>query len=164
MANKVMKASLFFGSSLGFGFLPKMPGTWGTIPAVLIGIGVYYCVTDETLFRICVLGWLLIVSGIGFFVLPVFYEFTKESDPKKFTLDEMAGYFIVLLFLGRNVPLWFLSAGGFIVFRFFDIVKPPGAWFFDKKLRGFVSIMGDDMISGIYSAFVLYFAKLIFLR
>ncbi len=151
------RIAIFVGSSFGFGLLPLMPGTWGSIPGVVVFWGVYHFVHDESLYRLCLLGWLLLLSGIGYLSLPIICNYKQEEDPKIFTLDEMVGYLIIPLVLGRAYySPWMLSIGGFFVFRFFDIAKPPGARFLDRRLKGFISVMGDDVVSGLYSAFLIF--------
>ena len=67
-------------------------------------------------------------------------------------IDEVAGLWIALL-PALLTPLSVLTA--FLLFRFFDVVKPyPVSWI-DKKMQGALSIMGDDLMAGIYAAVIL---------
>ncbi len=150
------KIAIFAGSSFGFGLLPLMPGTWGTIPGVAVWGIIYHFIHDETLYRLCLLGCLLLLSGVAYLSLPVICNYKQEADPGIFTLDEMVGYLVIPLIMGRMCSPWMLSIGGFFTFRFFDIIKPPGARFMDKRLRGFLSVMGDDIVSGFYAAFFIF--------
>ncbi len=82
----------------------------------------------------------------------------KEKDPKRFVLDEVSGYLVIplviRLFENNSFPLFAVSLGGFLLFRLFDILKPPGARWMDLK-EGAIFIMLDDIISGIYASLVL---------
>ena len=114
----------------------------------------------------------LIQSHIGIFihvliiVLATFYSLHflnetlksfKSKDPKEIVIDEFIGQLIPLMVCGNNLILIFLS---FIIFRIFDISKLFPANIFDKKIKGALGIIGDDIIAGIYSLIVVYFIKL----
>jgi phosphatidylglycerophosphatase A len=67
--------------------------------------------------------------------------------------DEIAGFAITML----AVPLtWYWLLAGFVLFRFFDIVKPWPIREADHSLRGGLGIMLDDIIAGVFAGVVLY--------
>ena len=67
-------------------------------------------------------------------------------------IDEVAGMAITLLFIP---PTWQNIVAGFILFRFFDILKPLGIKRMEKMKNGW-GIMLDDILAGIYSTIVLH--------
>ena len=73
------------------------------------------------------------------------------KDPSEVVIDEVAGMWISLLFLPREVIL-FLSA--FLLFRILDILKP---WIIDKvqELKGGLGIMMDDILAGIFTRVII---------
>ena len=89
---------------------------------------------------------------IGIFILSQLTD--KEKDPKSFVWDEFVGMWIScipLTLVDKDVYLVLLS---FLVFRLFDIFKPLGIRSLDNKSGEFY-VMIDDVIAGIYSAFLL---------
>jgi phosphatidylglycerophosphatase A len=72
-------------------------------------------------------------------------------DPSKVVIDETLGFWISILFLPLNVQT---LIGGFILFRFFDIVKPLGIRKIDN-LNSPYAVMLDDVLAGIYANLVL---------
>ena len=96
-----------------------------------------------------------------FFLLIIFFtkilsNFSKD-DPKEIVIDEFIGQLIPLIICDGNLLLILLS---FISFRFFDILKIYPANIFDKKIKGPIGIIGDDIIAGIYSFIIIYVIKL----
>ena len=74
-----------------------------------------------------------------------------DPDPSKIVIDEILGQMLCLLF----VPVSAVSLGvGFLLFRFFDIVKPFPARS-SEKLPGGMGIVCDDLIAGLYAGLCL---------
>jgi phosphatidylglycerophosphatase A len=73
------------------------------------------------------------------------------KDPSRVVIDEIAGMFLTLSLLPLNIRV---VLGGFFLFRFFDIVKPPPARWAERLPAGW-GIMADDVVAGIYANVVL---------
>jgi len=76
----------------------------------------------------------------------------KMVDSPKIVIDEIAGIMVTMI----GIPLtgyWLFW--GFILFRIFDITKPPPAKYFDSKVHNSWGVMLDDIIAGIYSNIIL---------
>ncbi|MEJ5300034.1 MAG: phosphatidylglycerophosphatase A [Thermodesulforhabdaceae bacterium] len=143
--------TMWISTAGGLGLLPLMPGTWGTFAGVLIhGLGrmIFSSSSGERFFIGGIMVGIFCVSAI---VLPDACRLWNEKDPGKFVLDEVAGYLVVPLLLGRSLPFWIMAVGGFLLFRFFDIIKPPGARYMDRR-GDFIGVMLDDIVSGVYAA------------
>ena len=133
---------VFLATGFFTGFLPIMPGTWGTfagIPMVIISLR---------------LSWMIqaVVAAV-FIVLAVSIAERAEvlfgdRDARPIVIDEMAGFLVTLLWLPLNLMIFCL---GFLLFRVFDIVKPPPANFFNNRKKGGLDVVLDDVIAGIYS-------------
>lgn len=138
------------GTSFGFGYAPVAPGTFGAVFGVLIYYLIYYLLPDQ-------INWLLIALSIigtaaGTWACHVLAD-EWGHDPSKIVLDESVGIWITLLFIPfshLNVLL------AFILFRFFDILKPLGIKKLDEGMDSPVSVMLDDVLAGIYAWIVLY--------
>src|SRR6185503_3456643 len=80
----------------------------------------------------------------------------KIKDPGKVVVDEVAGQLIALLplGLGLNGSSFVMVVFAFLLFRFFDIVKPYPARKMES-LKGGLGIMADDLVAGVYAAIVI---------
>ncbi|MGB9892059.1 phosphatidylglycerophosphatase A [Thermodesulfovibrio sp. Kuro-1] len=90
---------------------------------------------------------ILIVSIItGIIASERIEKASNKKDPSYIVIDEFAGYLTSILFIPIN---WQNLLIAFILFRIFDIIKPPPIRQIEKKLKGGLSIMMDDIIAGL---------------
>jgi phosphatidylglycerophosphatase A len=104
--------------------------------------------------------FILISFLIGLYIYPRTVE--EENDPGSFGWDEFVGMWVACLplsFIGTS--LFWLSIT-LVLFRLFDIWKPFGIKFFDKK-HGAFYVMIDDVLAGFYSGILVIFLSLFFL-
>ena len=81
------------------------------------------------------------------------------EDPSRVVIDEVVGQWITLLAVPAVFSWWHVLAA-FVLFRFFDIVKPLGV----RKMENFKSgwgIMADDILAGCYGAILIYLLSII---
>ena len=132
----------------------KLPasGTFGSIFTIIFYFA-FYNFFSNLIFVIIIFGVLLYSL---FFLQKTLSNFSKD-DPKEIVIDEFIGQLIPLIICDGNLLLILLS---FISFRFFDIFKIYPANIFDKKIKGPIGIIGDDIIAGIYSFILIYVIKL----
>ena len=146
------KLLLTIGQGFGTGLSPIAPGTAGSFAAAII---FYFFIWDSISTYLGIglfLLFILVSFFIGIFLLSQLTD--KEKDPKSFVWDEFVGMWIScvpLTLVDKDVYLVLLS---FLVFRLFDIFKPLGIRSLDSKSGEFY-VMIDDVIAGIYSAFLL---------
>ncbi len=135
------KTALCLASWFGAGLAPKAPGTFGTLTAVPLAVAVYYFgVFYGALFIVIFILIAVWASGLSQKIL-------RRDDPPEVVIDEVAG-FLLTIFL---VPPSLLSlCFGFVLFRFFDILKPFPIGR-SEKLKGGAGIVLDDLLAGIYS-------------
>ncbi len=145
---------LAIGSALGLGLSPVAPGTLGALLGVLIHlIAVSYL--PAPFYIIVLIIALLLVSVANHLLTPWAREYWGSEDPRHFVLDEIAGYLMVPILFHQWAP-WKVALGGFVLFRFFDIVKIPPARQIDRNMKNSWGILLDDLVSGAYAALVLY--------
>ena len=91
------------------------------------------------------------------------------KDPKQIVIDEVLGQalpLILIVYLSSNnlidspIEIYYLIS--FILFRFFDIVKPFPVSYFDKNHKNFFGIIMDDIMAGLYSMLIIYLISLNF--
>ena len=148
----------------GLGFLPGGPGTWASVAAIPLAWGLH------------VLGgfWLVaavtvLLFGLGYWAATVYAP--AGSDPAEVVIDEIVGMMVTLWPLSYGIgvvaardpqvdPTIFPWPGwvvGFLLFRFFDILKPwPVSWA-DRK-PGPTGVMLDDVVAGAISAVIVMIA------
>ena len=132
------------------GYSPVAPGTMGAIIGVLDYLILFWLVGSAFYTH-------MIASVL---ILPLFFlgvwasnqvEAAWGHDPSKVVIDEFVGQWIALLW----VPIsWQTALAGFVLFRFFDILKP----LFIKKLEALPhgwGVMSDDVLAGVYANIVL---------
>lgn len=137
------------GTSLGFGYMPIAPGTWGAA----IGVVAYYFLYHSFPNAIHYILFGLVV--IGTIVGTWCCEQLKSEwgdDPSRIVLDESVGVWLTLLFAPFS---WPIAIVGFILFRIFDIWKPLGVRTLDQKIKNGFGVMADDLLAGLYAAVVL---------
>jgi len=131
----------------GSGLMPKAPGTFGTLAAIPL----YFLISHLDLWLYLLIT--LIVTVVGIYICDYTSKALGVHDHSGIVVDEIAGYFITMI----AVPFdWIWVIVGFLLFRFFDILKPwPISWL-DKNLHGGLGIMLDDVLAGIFALICLH--------
>lgn len=142
MKNPLHALSLGFGSGLS----PWAPGTLGTLAAIPI----YFAMSFLPVWAYWGLTTLLIVIGI--YACGRTAEALGVHDAGIIVWDEVAGYLITM---GMMPQQWQWLVAGFLLFRFFDILKPWPIRSIDRKVHGGLGIMLDDLIAGVFGLLVL---------
>lgn len=144
------------GTLFGTGYLPKAPGTWGSLFSlpVIWAIIFYFPVYGLILF-------VMLTSWLSLWSAPA-AEDVFGSDPSEFVMDECAGQAVVFLFTTiytvQHSDFYVLFAG-FLLFRMFDILKPFGINAL-QNLDGKFGILADDLLAGVYALICLETLKL----
>ncbi len=147
--------SKVLGTGFGAGWLPIAPATWGT------GVGLLLLLPFWGWSGAALFPWLLAASIIGLLVgVRAAHNVAREwgEDPRQFVLDEIVGVWIALL--GFPIDFWHLLAA-FVLFRFFDILKPLGIRRLEKLENGW-GVMLDDVAAGLATGAVMWGAQLLF--
>ena len=143
----------FWGTGFGTGYWPWGPGTAGAAVALALWT-LCGCFVPATVLQCITLVAIVLGTVIGT-VATNNLEPIWGEDPSKVVIDEMVGVWIPLLVCG-----WFsyYSLLAFVLFRFFDILKPLGIRALDRRSGGFW-VMADDILAGIYSLVVILLLK-----
>ena len=137
---------MLLATGFGAGYLPKAPGTWGTLVALPIHL---------LLIRLAPANYALALAGmlvLGFFVAGSAEKIIDRADPGMVVIDEIVGMLITLIGAPHH---WLPLAIGFCLFRFFDILKPFPIHLVDQRFHGGLGIMLDDVVAGLYSLILL---------
>ncbi len=149
-----MKLSIIeklIGSAFFTGYIKYAPGTFGSLAAILIYLlpGFENPTIMIAAISICIVG------GIK---LGTKYEKIYGKDPSQFTLDEVIGTWISLLFVPKTI---LFVATAFVIWRVFDIIKPFPARL-AEKIKGGIGIILDDVIAGFYTLLIVHIIVLLF--
>lgn len=142
----IKKPAAFIAYGFGSGLSPKAPGTFGT----LVAIPIYWLIQDWSLTAYLI--FTLIAFLCGIWICQKTVDWLKQDDPGGVVWDEVVGYLVTMIVAPKG---WLWIVMGFVLFRFFDILKPWPVSIADKKLHGGVGVMLDDVVAGIYAAIVL---------
>lgn len=139
--------SQFLALGFGSGLAPKAPGTFGTIAAIPVFLllsllsPVFYAVT------------VIIMFIVGVYICGKTADDVGVHDHGAIVWDEFVGFFITMFMIPLSVSTIIV---GFILFRFFDIVKPWPISLADKKMNGGFGIMFDDVLAGLFALAIMH--------
>jgi phosphatidylglycerophosphatase A len=134
----------------GCGKVPVAPGTVGSLAAVAIAFVVHhYAGTDRLTFVIMAAA--LYLPGV--WAAGVTARQEGITDPQIVVVDEVIGQWITLA--GASVLNWKSGLAAFVIFRIFDIWKPPPVRQLEH-LPGGVGIVADDVMAGLYGALAIF--------
>ncbi len=138
------KLVLFIATGAGSGYAPVAPGTFGSA----VGLLIYALLAGLTAAGLLAVA--VVVVLVGVWASDRAERIFGVRDDGRIVIDEIAGMLIALLFL----PVGPVVAGvGFLLFRLFDIVKPPPARAMES-LHGGLGVMLDDVFAGVYATLV----------
>jgi phosphatidylglycerophosphatase A len=137
----------FIALGFGAGLSPIAPGTVGTLIALPLAAALRAYVDD--------LGFLIGIAVafiIGVWAADRTGRDLGVADHGAIVCDEVAAFLLVLFFVGPQ-PL--RQAFAFVLFRAFDVLKPPPAGFIDREWHHGFGVMADDLIAAFYALLVL---------
>jgi phosphatidylglycerophosphatase A len=140
------KLILFIATGCYTGYLPIAPGTWGTL--VAFPIHFFLIRFSPPVYFACLAALLILAISTAGSAEKIF----DRKDPGAIVIDEIIGMLITLIGAPSH---WLVMLAGFLLFRFFDIVKPFPVGWIDKKLNGGAGIVLDDCVAGLYALILL---------
>jgi phosphatidylglycerophosphatase A len=141
----------FISFGFGSGLARKAPGTFGTLAAFPL----YWLITpllSNQLFMLL----LILAFALGIQVCNMTGKALGEADYGGIVWDEIVSFMLVLFF---TPPGWYWSLLAFVLFRFFDIYKPPPIRYFDSNWHGGLGVMFDDLLAAGYSLLCMALIK-----
>ena len=150
----IKKINSLFVTMFGIGKISKIPGTLGSLFTV---IALYIFFQIFNLSSQIILFCLIIIFIISFFAIDAHIKNKENKDPNEIIVDEL---------IGQSIPIYLyeISHGteksiyealiyycvSFLLFRFFDIVKPFPVNYFDKNFKNSFGVIMDDVCAGFY--------------
>jgi phosphatidylglycerophosphatase A len=140
------KTVVWLATGFYTGNFPWAPGTFGTLPGLLLCFFLARLPLSASILLIIAL------IGIAIWIAGEAEKMLGQKDPGCIVIDEIAGMAVTML----AIPFTLQTAvAGFLLFRFFDVVKPPPIRIIDQKVHGGVGIVMDDVIAGVFANLVL---------
>ena len=143
-----------FVTMFGIGKLKLMPGTFGSLATVII---LYFCFHKLEINSYLILLGLLVIFLYSFIAVASHIKDKDNKDPGEIVIDE---------FIGQSIPIYIYEfshgtnkdpneslifyAICFVLFRYFDIIKPFPVSYFDKKHKNSFGVIMDDVCAGLY--------------
>lgn len=149
---------IIFLSFFGVGFIPKAPGTFGTLATLPFLYALGLTKPPVVLF----IPLLIIATIISCFMANIVQKKLSLHDPQWIVMDEVLGMTTAWLFI-QQFSLLHLGVL-FGLFRFFDIIKFWPASYFDKKVEHGAGTILDDIVSGVYAGLVYLIINNFFLK
>ena len=138
----------------GLGKIKFIPGTFGSLATTIILYYLFHVLNISS--NIILLG-LIIILFYSFYAVSSHIKDSKNKDPREIIIDE---------FLGQSIPIYLYEVSHgttkesgeaiifygifFILFRYFDIIKPFPVSFFDKNFKNSFGVIMDDICAGFY--------------
>jgi phosphatidylglycerophosphatase A len=137
----------------GVGFSPLAPGTVGTLAAIPFFL--VLSLLPLWLYLSCLLGLALLACWVAGQAEAIF----GKQDPQVVVIDEVVGFLAVMIAVR---PTWFSLPAGFILFRAFDVIKPPPIRFLERTVPGGYGVVLDDVLAALYAHIALRILFLVF--
>jgi phosphatidylglycerophosphatase A len=146
----VWRAALIFVATGAYvGFVPGAPGTAGSVLGLAVAWGVLPFARHHGALAVCIFAAVFI---LGCWIAQRAQDILGEHDSPHIVVDEVLGM-VATMFFNPLDGIHLLI--GFGLFRFFDIAKLPPANIFDRKVRGGLGVMLDDLAAAVYANIVL---------
>jgi phosphatidylglycerophosphatase A len=137
---------------LGSGLIRPGSGTWGT----LLAWGIFDVLAPggaaDTRTALIVVAVALIV---GTWSTERASAMLGEADPSTIVVDEMVAFWLVLVMLPAGAHWFGFQVLGFVLFRMFDILKPPPIGTIDRRWKNAFGVMADDLVAAFYTLLVI---------
>jgi len=143
-----------FVTMFGLGKVPKIPGTFGSLVTLII---LYFFFHTLNISSNIILIGLIIIFIYSFSAVALHIKNNENKDPKEVVIDE---------FIGQSIPIYLYEISHgieknpneaiifygicFVLFRYFDIIKPFPVSFFDKNFKNSFGVIMDDVCAGLY--------------
>ena len=143
-----------FVTMFGVGKINKIPGTFGSLITIIILYIFFHILNISSNIIFLILTLILVYS---FFAVSLHIKNNANKDPQEIVIDE---------FIGQSIPIYLyeISHGSerssdeiiffyiisFVLFRFFDIIKPFPVSYFDKNYKNSFGVIMDDICAGFY--------------
>ena len=153
------KLNFIFVTFFGIGKIKKIPGTFASLFTMLLLFFLFHILNFSPNIILVII---ILIFFISLFAVKIYIKDLSNKDPKEVVIDEV---------IGQSIPLYLYEVSHnmlkdsnealkfyliiFLLFRFFDIVKPFPVNYFDKNFKNSFGVIIDDVCAGFYVVLVL---------
>ena len=143
-----------FVTMFGLGRIKIIPGTFGSLATIIILYVLFHIINISSNF---ILLGLIIIFIYSFPAVSSYIKNNENKDPREIVIDELIGQAIPIFVYeishgteksSEEALIFYCIC--FVLFRFFDIVKPFPVSFFDKNFKNSFGVIMDDVFAGLY--------------
>ena len=138
---------ILFSTLFGIGKLTNFPGTLASFISLLF---IWMIKQNLSASKVVILYLFFVLFSL--FVVSNSLKRIKKKDPKELVIDEFIGQFTCLLFLPNKIEYYII---GFLLFRFFDIIKPYPIDKIDKRDDA-IGVVFDDVLAGFFAGSIIH--------
>lgn len=149
------KIITLFSTGLYTGYFPIAPATFSTLT---LGVACYLLMSRLPPSLYALLTLIIFFAAVR--LSDTAEQIFQKKDCSYIVIDELVGFLITMFLVP---PGWTVLMVGFFLFRFFDIVKPPPAHFFNKRKKGGWDVVMDDVVAGVYGNLALHLVRVFLL-
>ena len=154
----VNKINFLYVTLFGIGKIKKIPGSFASLATTIFLFFLFHILNVSPNI---VLIYIIIIFFISFYAVNIFIKDLTNKDPKEVVIDE---------FIGQSIPICLYEVAHdmpknndtlkfylimFVLFRFFDIVKPFPVSYYDKNFKNSFGVIMDDVCAGLYVVVIL---------
>jgi len=156
------KFNLLFLTLFQIGKIKYAPGSFASLATCVVFLFLTNYFSVIFLFVL-----LLLIFGYSIIAINNFYNTFDSKDPQEIVIDEFVGQMLPLLAIPIYETLYpaskiFYCVLAFLLFRFFDILKPFPISYIDKNTQGALGIMLDDVVAGIFTIIIMTIILFVF--
>ena len=156
------KFNLLFLTLFQIGKIKYAPGSFASLATCVVFLFLANYFSVIFLFVL-----LLLIFGYSIIAINNFYNTFDSKDPQEIVIDEFVGQMLPLLAIPIYETLYpaskiFYCVLAFLLFRFFDILKPFPISYIDKNTQGALGIMLDDVVAGIFTIIIMTIILFVF--
>jgi phosphatidylglycerophosphatase A len=147
---RMRQPAVLLATWFGAGLIRPAPGTWGTLAAVPFALFIHWLGGSLLLFASAI-----VIFTIGIWAAGTYCRAAEREDASEVVIDEVAAIWLVLAALPLTAPGWL---AGFLLFRLFDILKPWPIRGFERRFKGGIGVMIDDIVAALFAilTFILF--------
>ena len=131
------------------GYIPKAPGTFGTLAAIPL----FFLFSKTNIYLQLILILFLIIISV--WASSRAGELFQNLDDPRIVIDELVGYLVATFGISFNIWSVLFS---FVIFRFFDVLKIYPISLIDSRWRTGVGVVADDIIAGVFTNIIMHLA------
>ena len=153
-----MHPSKWIVTCVGIGLAPRAPGTWGSLPGLLLGWAIFRLGSGGAWFPLVNVVCLIVACALAWWSIDWYEAVHETHDDGSTVIDEVVGMAIGVAFIP---PRWDHYLLAFLLFRILDVTKPGPIGWADRHLGKGAGTLLDDVIAGVATSAMITLLSLL---